>query len=240
MHSKTLRVVSWNCNGAFRQKLELMEPLNADLLVIQEAEDPDKWGGSYREWASSFLWRGTNRNKGLAIFARDGLKLSKLDWPDHGRELFLPCRVDNKFNLLGVWTKQNKAIGHPYIGQFWAYLNSNRQNVAESPFAAVGDFNSNSRWDRQNRNWNHGDVVRELQELEIQSLYHLENEAKHGYEADQTLYLLRDLKRPFHIDYAFAHKSLISNKIAFTVGKPEMWLKHSDHMPIVFNLATPS
>ena len=37
-----MRIISWNCNGAFRNKINSILSLNGDIYVIQEAEDPKK------------------------------------------------------------------------------------------------------------------------------------------------------------------------------------------------------
>lgn len=34
-----MRIVSWNCNGRFRDKIENILSYNADLYVIQESEN---------------------------------------------------------------------------------------------------------------------------------------------------------------------------------------------------------
>ena len=37
-----MRIITWNCNMAFRKKASCILPLDPDLLVIPECECPDK------------------------------------------------------------------------------------------------------------------------------------------------------------------------------------------------------
>jgi len=37
-----MKIVVWNCNGAFRNKYHLLENMKADILVIQDCEDPSR------------------------------------------------------------------------------------------------------------------------------------------------------------------------------------------------------
>ncbi|MCC6925857.1 endonuclease/exonuclease/phosphatase family protein [Novosphingobium sp.] len=231
-----MRIVSWNCNGGLRRKTELLDALNADILVVQECEDPSAYGTEYRDWAGNHLWIGDLRSKGLGIFARSNLSLEPLDWCGEDFRLFLPARIGDKFELLGVWTQSTRPASAAYIGQLWGYLLANHARLG--PNAVIcGDFNSNRIWDRPRRTGNHSHVVAKLAQLELTSLYHQAFEEDQGAESVPTFYLYRKPDRPFHIDYIFAHQSLVQEPgFAFAVGRSELWLTASDHMPLVADL----
>ena len=231
-----MKIVTWNCNGAFRKKFEIISSLNADLYVIQECEHPNEsQHKKYEEWAENFIWIGDTKNKGLAIFARPELKLEKLDWSnqyrDHFVKHFLPCRVNDGFDLLGVWTHRNNSPNFGYIGQFWKYLQVNKSKLNSTIIA--GDFNSNVIWDEWDRWWNHSDVVMELKELGIESLYHKYTGEPQGNETNPTLYFQKKLERPYHIDYVFGPQKFSDKLIKIEIGQIDKWLGISDHMPIL-------
>ena len=97
----------------------------------------------------------------------------------------------------------------------------------------VGDFNSNTIWDEWDRWWNHSDVVNELKELDIESIYHKLTGEQQGKESKPTLYFQRNLSRPYHIDYIFGAKKFAERTKNLEVGQADKWLKLSDHMPII-------
>jgi exonuclease III len=231
-----MKIVSWNCNGAFRRKWRFLSEFEADIYIVQECEDPSFCLDSeYISWATNHIWIGDSKHKGIGIFAKDGIIIEKLDWTntyeDHSVKHFLPCRINQSFNLLAVWTHQNKSPTHEYIGQFWKYLQLHKSLFQDILLA--GDFNSNVFWDKKRRWWNHSDVVRELEEINIKSLYHLFTRENQGEETTPTFYLHRRLEKPYHIDYFFGSSEFCEKLTSFEIGGRDPWLALSDHLPIV-------
>ena len=114
-----MKIVTWNCNGALRNKLDIVNRLNADILVIQECENPKYSTAKYKDWVGdNYLWIGDNKNKGIGIFPKNNFSIKKLDW--NGKfilkgirsksklsswttsdlKLFLPFSINNKYNRL--------------------------------------------------------------------------------------------------------------------------------------------
>jgi exonuclease III len=232
-----MKVITWNCNGAFRKKYHALDELQADVLVIQECENPAESTQQYREWAGNYLWTGQNKNKGIGVFAKPEVQLTPLDWNDDGLQSFLPCRVNDAFDLVAVWTKQANSPNFRYIGQLWKYLNLHGEKLAGKPALLIGDFNSNTCWDEWDRWWNHSDVVQILSDLRLHSLYHSYFEEVQGQESRPTLFHMKNKDKPYHIDYAFASGDLFDPAMnAVEVGVMASWLSLSDHMPIIFTV----
>ena len=231
-----MRIVTWNCSGAFRKKHKLLEEFDADLLIIQECEDPARSTSAYSEWAGNHLWVGENKNRGLAVFARNGSSIADLEWNNQGLQLFLPCLVNGNLTVLAVWTKQANSPTFKYIGQLWKYLQVHGEKLATGNVIVAGDFNSNTTWDVWDRWWNHSDVVKELDAMGIKSLYHEIKKEVQGKETTPTLFLHRKQERPYHIDYAFASTHLFDSSSEINVGSSEKWLQYSDHMPLLFEI----
>jgi len=244
-----MKVVTWNCAGGFRNKIKHIDKLEADILVIQECEDPAQSSKSYQEWAGdNYVWKGESKNKGIGIFARNGNSVKQLDWSgfftikglssksktlewrSSELRLFLPVRINREFTLLGVWTKGGRDDVFGYMGQFWKFLQVHRCELSGQRTVIAGDFNSNVRWDKPDRWWNHTDVIEELSELGVQSLYHHFFGEKQGDETLPTFHLHRNLEKPYHIDYIFLSEDLLNSS---TLEIPNSdWLSISDHRPL--------
>ena len=232
-----MRIVSWNCNGAFRKKHHLLQELNADVFVIQECEDPTRTADvRYQQWSSNHLWIGDNKNRGLGVFARSGVKLEPLALDPGLLQLFLPLKVD-EFTLLAVWTKEAGSPTFKYIGQLYKWLQLHKKHLVTQKAIVIGDLNSNACWDVWDRWWNHSDVVKELELLGIHSLYHTEAGETQGVESQPTFFLNRKLEKPYHIDYAFLSEMLMPGA-HLTIGDAEHWLEHSDHLPLIVDIGS--
>jgi hypothetical protein len=231
-----MKILIWNCGGAFRKKFHLCDEFQADILIISECENPANNYGAYREWAQNYLWTG-GEHKGLGVFAKSLIRLEQLKWKDDGLQLFLPCVVNGDFNLLAVWTKQTESRKWSYVGQLWNYIQNHKMNLGANRTVICGDFNSNVCWDKDYRGCSHTDVVRELAEIDLHSVYHQNSKEKHGEECIPTFYLHRNVEKPYHIDYAFVSSQLYDVKNALKIGEPVAWLAHSDHMPVSFSIA---
>ena len=231
-----MKIITWNCNGALRKKFEYLSNLNADIYVVQECENPTEISDKeYKKWEENYLWIGDSKSRGLGIFAGKDIVLGKLNWSnsykDHTVKHFLPCSVNSEFELLAVWTHKNNSPNFGYIGQFWKYLQTNKKKFKNS--IILGDFNSNAIWDEWDRWWNHSDVVKELQEIEIESLYHKFYNELQGKESQPTFYLHRKLTKPYHIDYCIAPSNISKNLKELKIEKYDKWKHLSDHVPLI-------
>jgi exonuclease III len=244
-----MRVITWNCGGALRKKIDLLKPFNADLLIIQEAENPELSTKAYREWAGDYLWIGTNKNKGIGVFSKHPLKAldwnadfsipgithSKARWKTSDLEAFLPFECNGQV-YLAVWTKSGGSdAAFSYIGQFWKYLQLHKNEIQQHNCIVLGDFNSNVKWDKPDAWWRHSEVVDELDQLNFGSLYHHQLNEAQGNETEPTFFHQYNLNKPYHIDYVFMPNHLLSiSKLA--IGNTEETLQFSDHRPLIIDL----
>ncbi|MDQ1251895.1 MAG: hypothetical protein QG646_1006 [Euryarchaeota archaeon] len=234
-----MKVITWNCNMAFRKKYEQILPYDPDLLIVPECEHPDKFNNKFYD---NVLWIGDNRNKGLAVFSFNDFEITTHESYCNNYKYVLPVKVtDNEaINLVAIWSQNNKEDPRRrYIGEIWQSLNYYK-DMFKSPTIIAGDFNWNVIWDKENPNYPlHGtltDVINLLKQFEIFSIYHTFTNVKFGIEEEPTLYFRKNRKTPYHIDYIFAPVDIINSGKSFFIGKYEDWISLSDHMPLIAEL----
>lgn len=228
-----MRLATWNCNGALRRKLSEADALEADILVVQECENPAQFSGDYRDWAADYAWIGYGKSKGIGVFPRKGQSIEALNWESDGFELFLPVRIGGDIEVIAVWTQNASPSSTAYIGQFWHYLQLNCEKFGPRTLIA-GDLNSNAIWDKPRRVWNHSTCITTLEAAGFLSLYHLATGEAQGTESQSTFFLHRSALKPYHIDYVFANKAILGESSpVVSVGRYQDWIGCSDHMPII-------
>lgn len=233
-----MKVISWNCNMAFRKKSSYILKYNPDLICVQECENEArlKFGNLVKE-PDDFIWIGDNESKGVGMFSYNGYRLKKHESYTNNFRYVIPIQVSRKkeYTLLAIW-----AMPHPkdknqgYVGQVWGAVNY-YQNILKENTILLGDFNSNVLWDKERKKGNHTDLVSFLKKNQIASIYHQKNNLQHGDETDPTFYLLKNKNKPYHMDYCFASNNLIKKNTAITIGIYEEWIKRSDHMPLIIS-----
>ena len=162
-----MKIITWNCNMAFRKKAPAILALKPDLLIIQECEEPARltFDRGVRK-PSGLLWFGTNPNKGLGVFSYGKYKLETLVHHEPAFRMVVPIAVtspSNIFTLYAIWANNPTDPDGTYVEQVWKAINHYDLHLNSTPSILAGDFNSNAIWDRKRRIGNHSDVVRVLE-----------------------------------------------------------------------------
>jgi len=92
-----MRVITWNCNMAFRKKAHFIVSKCPDILIVPECESLEKLKFEHEfDLPNSFLWFGENQNKGLGVFSFGKYELELL--PVHNPEIktILPIKVSGR------------------------------------------------------------------------------------------------------------------------------------------------
>src|SRR5438270_14004987 len=102
-----MKIITWNCNMAFRKKAKYLVEQKADIVIVPECECPEKL--IFPEDVpkpDQVLWYGQNLNKGLGIFGYGKIKFKELDCHNRKLKLVIPIEVTKgsmKFNLFAIW-----------------------------------------------------------------------------------------------------------------------------------------
>lgn len=231
-----LKIVSWNCNGKFREKFKEIIEEDADIYVIQECEDPEQsTDEEYREFAGeNYFWTGNLHYKGLGIFAKEDITLEEIE--TNGEfEYFIPLRVNDSFNLLGLWAMgKNKEKGlNPYVEMIIDFFDANEELFDEN-LVMCGDFNSSVVFnDHHPKAKNHTVLNENLESKNLFSVYHAQSGDEQGNEKAMTFYLTRHLNKPFHLDFVYAGDNVVKE---FDILDHYKWITVSDHLPLVFKI----
>lgn len=240
---KAMKIISWNCNGAFRCKFDNLLPFEADIWVVQESESPEYLHDKgIKIPADTHWWYGDRGCKGLSIFTFNGYKAEKAAFFSPEFKYALPVVITppegtgQKFLLVGVWASVVKE-NHDwdYIGQMCEFMERYHANFDDNSIL-IGDLNSNMLWNsyyQKAHNYSH--FLELMAENGLVSVYHQLEKCAQGQEKIPTSYYHRDPKRGFHIDYAFMSPKRIEELGKFEIAGKK-WLEWSDHVPLLLEI----
>ena len=162
----------------------------------------------------------------MCVFVSPNMRAKHNDWKTYCLRHFLSLRINDSFDLLGVWACS------PYIEEYFIYQTINFEKY-DSNTVIIGDFNSNVIWDRSHGSRNHSEVVKQLETKGLISVYHYITGVLQGEEKSNTFYLYKHTDKSYHIDHCFASKDYIMDYVIYDNTE---WLQYSDHMPIEVTL----
>jgi exodeoxyribonuclease III len=222
---------------AFRKKADIILAYKPDILIVPECECPDKLiFDTKTPRPSDIVWFGTNQHKGLAIFSYSDLRLEVLEDHDQDLQMIIPISVTRgcfDFSLFAIWANNPKDPDGQYIEQVWKAIHHYDNLLLSKPAILIGDFNSNTIWDRKHRESNHSNVVKYLEDRGIYSSYHLHHKQIQGQEQHPTLYMYRHKGKPYHIDYCFLSSDIAERLQSVEIGEYDFWSQYSDHVPVI-------
>jgi exonuclease III len=235
-----MKMIEWNCQGAFRKKYGKVLALNPDILIVPECESGDKLEfGKLTPKPNDFFWYGDSENRGIGVFSYSDYTFEILKEFNPKFRYIIPLKASNtkfSFLLFAIWAMDNKENPDArYIAQVWLALQYYLRLLNLSSIF-IGDFNSNQIWDGKDRLGNHTDVVEIFRSNNIISMYHEQHKIAHGQEKEHTFYMYRKIGKPYHIDYCFASADFLNAGFDIRLGNPEEWLEYSDHVPMIVRI----
>jgi exodeoxyribonuclease III len=233
-----LKLLTWNCQGAFRKKYPLIAEMQPDLAVIQECEHPERIPWKKGKPPTTILWFGEKPSKGLGIFSWTGLEMAPLETYDTTIRYCIPLRVTApyQFNVIAVWAMDHRMSAHSYSGQVYQAIAAYRDLILSGDTVFLGDYNSSPVTTPKSRLGNHASVSMNLHDLWLVSAYHQYFFEKQGQEKRWTYFQHRRADRRWHIDFAYIPSRWTRRLAKVEVGEPQVWLEHSDHCPIMVDI----
>src|SRR3954462_2147277 len=117
-----MKIITWNCNMAFRKKAQFILAHQPDILIVPECEHPDKLRSDPgMQIPTDMLWFGTNKNKGLGIFSYSGFRFKLLRDHNPDLKMIIPIAVTGaeEFTLYAIWANNPDDPDGQYVEQVW-------------------------------------------------------------------------------------------------------------------------
>ncbi|MDR3578114.1 MAG: hypothetical protein P4L50_29970 [Anaerolineaceae bacterium] len=234
-----MKLLTWNCNGAFRKKAAAILTSQPDLAVIQECENLSKLG-QIKDFPvpTEQHWNGVNPSRGVGIFSYGEYRFSLYKNYDADIQYCIPIQVigPQSFHLIAIWAMPHSDRQQSYIGQVYKAVGTYADFIRQADTVILGDLNSNQIFDKKFRIGNHTTVVNMLAEMGLVSAYHDYYQEQQGSETRPTFYLYRHQAKPLHLDYIFIPKNWMNKLSSIEVGDYDRWREYSDHCPVTLEI----
>jgi hypothetical protein len=232
-----LRVAAWNCRGGMRRKREALAALEADVLVIPEAQ-----ARFIPDLGQRMLFKGAP-SKGLGVLVADPYTAA-ISTADPGLPWLLAVDIyrgrDLVLTVLALWTVREAGIHRPsYSAQAqqgitaWQQASEREGRDPWTRVVMLGDFNASFQGPSAAA---HADTVAALHQRGMASVHHHLTGTAHGTEASHTLRWIAPgrIAQYYHCDYLWLSPDLQTRLRGGGIGTVGDWVESglSDHSPV--------
>lgn len=238
-----MRFVHWNCCEGFARDLPALLDLKPDLAVLCEVpRDPPDSGlfGPSIDWHAA----GTLERKSLVIAGFDASLRPVEPPPGAGRWSLGAVHASSGMGILGLWSTPEKSSAQNYAKEVALTVDAYEPFLRERPSLVAGDFNMSPNGSADQSCDGLRKVFDALGKLGYVSVYHHTTGEAYGDESKPTYFHRRRESEPFHIDFVFAHESLLPRVDGLEVGTYQQWVERqgseaglSDHVPLIVDIA---
>jgi len=234
-----MRIISWNCQGGYRNKIDKILDLSPDIAVIQECETLEKLRAFCKEkiQLKSFWFVGFYPLRGVGVFFYKDYQILSME-SDISIEFIVPMKIMNNFEfyLFAIWAMapMGKDKGKSYTYQIEKTITKHEGILRNNLSILIGDYNTpNIEKPVEKTGFM---VVEEFKKLEVFSAYHEYFKKGYGEHNHYTFYQHKKTEFKHMLDYCFASKSIIERISNVEIGKYEDWIEFSDHCPLIVDV----
>lgn len=246
LEPSAVRVATWNCRMGLDRKRAALAGIDADVLVLPEAQL-----GFIPDPGQRLLFKGRLPGKGLGVLVRDPYTAC-VSPADPGLPWLLAVDVwrgrELLFTVLAAWTVKEAGDRRPsYAAQTQQALEAWQHAATREgrdPWARVimgGDFNASFQGPSTHA---HQQTVARLHQAGMASVHHQVTGQDHGQEQAHTLRWIGPGRTPYeyHCDYLWLSTDLQPTLTAGGVASMADWVDNglSDHVPVWSDLRVES